>query len=318
MKVLLKTNTLNFRGTTVAIEDYAKYNERILGNESIICYRTDIPYQQDMGNESIVIDRLKRFGYHLEEYQEDTFNDLMNRVKPDVVYQLTSGDDRDRVNVDCKSVVHSVFQSVSPNITAYISDWLSDKLTDGKVPYVPHIVNLPEPTDNYREFLNIPKDALVIGRHGGLSTFDIGFVRDYVNKCQLDNVYFVFVGTERFTYNSNCLFINQFSNRQKLSNYINTCDIMLHARQRGESFGLAICEFLFHNKPVLAYNGGVDQNHVRLLSGFNTLYSDVKDLNDMIVGFRNDRKLLTNHEWSSKVSEYKPERAIQKFKEIFL
>lgn len=93
---------------------------------------------------------------------------------------------------------------------------------------------------------------------------------------------------------------------------------MLHARQRGESFGLAICEFLFHNKPVLAYNGGVDQNHVRLLSGFNTLYSDVKDLNDMIVGFRNDRKLLTNHEWSSKVSEYKPERAIQKFKEIFL
>lgn len=129
MRLLLKTNTLNFRGTTVAIEDYAKYNERILGNESIICYRTDIPYQPDMGNETIVIDRLKRFGYHLEEYQEDTFNDLMNRVKPDVVYQLTSGSDADMVNVDCKSVVHSVFQSVSPNITAYISDWLSDTLT---------------------------------------------------------------------------------------------------------------------------------------------------------------------------------------------
>ena len=36
MRVLFHTNTLNYRGTTVAISDYARYNQEVLGNESII------------------------------------------------------------------------------------------------------------------------------------------------------------------------------------------------------------------------------------------------------------------------------------------
>ena len=38
MKIAFHTNTLCHRGTTVAILDYAKYNEEILGNTSFIVY----------------------------------------------------------------------------------------------------------------------------------------------------------------------------------------------------------------------------------------------------------------------------------------
>ena len=40
MKILFHDNTLTERGTSVALYDYAKYNEEILGNESYICYNS--------------------------------------------------------------------------------------------------------------------------------------------------------------------------------------------------------------------------------------------------------------------------------------
>ena len=60
MKVLFHTNTLNYRGTTVAVADYAKYNQDILGNESIIAYCKTNGTEKDMGNENIVIGELKK------------------------------------------------------------------------------------------------------------------------------------------------------------------------------------------------------------------------------------------------------------------
>ena len=55
MKILFHANTINYRGTTVAITDYAKYNQEILGNESIIAYCKTNGTERDMGNEQAVI-----------------------------------------------------------------------------------------------------------------------------------------------------------------------------------------------------------------------------------------------------------------------
>ena len=38
MKILFYCDQVNERGTEVAIYDYAKYNQEILNNESIICF----------------------------------------------------------------------------------------------------------------------------------------------------------------------------------------------------------------------------------------------------------------------------------------
>jgi hypothetical protein len=88
---------------------------------------------------------------------------------------------------------------------------------------------------------------------------------------------------------------------------------MIHARERGESFGLSIAEFLFFNKPVLAWNGGHDKNHLEMLKGSGTLYSNEDDLNYMLHNL-NDFK----DDWSARVSEFKPEIVMKKFNEVFL
>ena len=124
--------------------------------------------------------------------------------------------------------------------------------------WVPHMVDLPEPNKNLREKLGIPKNATVFGRYGGFDTFDLPFVYqpivDIVEK--YTDVYFVFANTRPFANHPRIKYVKEIVTKQGKSNFINSCDFMVHARHRGESFGLSIAEFLFHNKPVLAWEIG--------------------------------------------------------------
>ena len=81
-----------------------------------------------------------------------------------------------------------------------------------------------------------------------------------------------------WTKHSNIIHVGGTYNLQNKSNYINTCDCMLHARHRGETFGLAISEFLFHDKPVISWRGGIDQNHIEIIKGEELLYTDYPTL----------------------------------------
>lgn len=70
---------------------------------------------------------------------------------------------------------------------------------------------------------------------------------------------------------------------QDESNFIGSCDAMLHARLRGESFGLAIGEFLFLDKLVVCWSGGYDRNHVNLLNmDRDLLYDDASTLKKLL------------------------------------
>jgi hypothetical protein len=89
---------------------------------------------------------------------------------------------------------------------------------------------------------------------------------------------------------------------------------MLHARDRGESFGLSIAEFLSLNKPVLAWNGGHDLNHLDMLKGSGLLYNDEYELNVMIRNI----SAWEQEVWSMRVEQYKPISVMNKFKEVFL
>jgi hypothetical protein len=88
---------------------------------------------------------------------------------------------------------------------------------------------------------------------------------------------------------------------------------MLHARQRGESFGLSIAEFLSQNKPVLAWEGGHDLNHLEMLKDSGTLYNE----DNLIEKLTNIRE-INNEEWYRRVEAFKPESVMKKFNEVFL
>ena len=47
--------------------------------------------------------------------------------------------------------------------------------------------------------------------------------------------------------------------------FVNASDCMIHARARGETFGLAIAEFSIRNKPIIAYSNPPEKAHLDIL-----------------------------------------------------
>lgn len=320
MKVLFHTNTLNFRGTAVAVADYADFNQRILGNESVICYDASIPYERDMGTEPAVLENLSKFFRVIGHNGGTDVQRIIDQEKIDVAYFLRSGD-KGFVANNCRTVVHAVFQLCEPHADryAYISQWLADTMNQrfsASIPYVPHMVNLPEATANYRTELNIPATDTVIGRIGGYYTFNLPFVQraivDILN--QRDDFTFVFVGTYPWINHPKVKFIQEFNGLQVKANFISSCDAMIHARSNGESFGLAICESLAMNKPILAWEGGDDQNHSLILQDSGLLYNE----NNVVEKILNVRDYINQETWTDRVAEFRPEPVMRKFESVFL
>lgn len=313
MKVLFHTNTLNYRGTAVAVTEYAKFNQDILGNQSIICYNETLT-----GNESNVVGNLKT-QFQVVAHTDDNIQQVVNQTGCNVAYFIRAGNSG-FVSDSCKTVVHSVFQLYEPHGDryAYVSEWLANHMNsqyNDTLPYVPHIVNLPAPNRDLRDQLGILLGQTVIGRIGGYDTFDLPFVHRaiYTILQQRSDFVFVMIGTRVFYEHPNIRYVPSVHNLQDKSNLINACDAMIHARSNGESFGLSIAEFLSQNKPVLAWNGGEDKNHLLMLKGSGTLYTE-----DTIAERLLNIRALDTQDWATRVEQFSPIPAMNKFKEVFL
>lgn len=328
MKVLFHSEQLNFRGTTNSILDYARYNQEILGNESAIVYDQSNPKGLDVGSHESVIEKLSRLFPIYSYSTEDELNKLAERF--DFCYSQRAGLLNDHLTkkknplvTSTRFGVHCVFQWYDPHgdVYAYISEWLAKEVSDTyKKPLcanVPYIVDLPPPNEDIRARLGIPKNKFIIGRLGGYNTFDLDHVHHVVGKIaeERDDILFMLPNTQPFYAHKNIHYVDAFFDPQLKSNFIHMCDAMIHGRALGETFGLGISEFLFHNKPVLAWNGGFDRNHINMLQGRDLLYDHDKDkLYRMIVELR-DRP---PSDYSSIVSGFTPKNVMAKFKDVFL
>jgi hypothetical protein len=331
MKILFHANTLNYRGTTVAVTDYARYNQEILGNESVIIYDESIRYEEDMGTELKVLYDLKR-QFNVVGYKKNQIQKVIDKQKADAAYFIRAGN-KEPLPTNIKTCVHSVFQFNEPHGDryAYISEWLSNKMSNGRIPYVPHIVDIrgrlnPEICKTLKSaalktpYSNIENNSfnkIIVGRIGGWNTFDIPFVRDVVLElADTDKFYFWFTGTAPFSIpHRNIIFSGNTNVPGMKALFMETCDVMLHGRMRGESFGLSIAEFLSFNRPVLAWNDGLDQNHMEMLKNSGLLYNNAKELKEMLW---NALEYKNKEDWTKRVEQYKPLPVMTKFKEVFL
>jgi glycosyltransferase involved in cell wall biosynthesis len=321
VKILFHNNQLDVRGTTVAITDYARYNQEVLGNESIICYDASLRHGGYRGEDPGVLDRLSKEFKVIPHQGVEDIQKIIDIEQIDYAYFLRSGN-VDYLPNNCKTGVHAVFQNYQPhgNQYAYVSEWLADKMAKSNgltsMPWVPHIVNLPSPTGNFRTELGIQPGQFVIGRHGGRYSFDIPFVKQAIYDLlnQRNDIVFVFAGTEPWIDHPNVKFLNDIQDLQSKSNLINTWDAMLHARSDGESFGLAICEALYLNKPVLAWENGNDLHHTMILENFETLYSQENIFEKLM----NIRDLVGKEDWYKRVLQFAPDQVMKKFDQVFL
>ncbi len=312
MKIAFHSNQLGLRGTEVALFDYAYFNRAYLGNESVIVSdkRSDLA-------------ALAKFKPLFDIYLYENFSEMeqfVDEFNIDAVYYIKAGNFDGRLVKNTKNLVHAVFQVYQPHgdVYAYVSRWLARKMSSGKMPCVPHMIHLPDNQDDFRRNMGIPDDAIVFGRYGGEDQFDIPFAHEVVSQVarKHKNIFFLFMNTRPFCGQlENIIHLKPTYDLFQKSRFINTCDAMLHARQQGESFGLAIGEFLFKDKPVVAGLLGADKGHLDMIGDTGLYYRNADELYQILAGFR---KTAGQGRFRARVEMYSPPHVMDVFQKVFL
>lgn len=310
-QVAFHSNQLGIRGTEVALYDYAYYNEVLLGNKSYIL--------SDGNSDLTTLNKFqKKFEVFLYNKFEECFS-FVQQKKISHVYYIKGGDDS-KLIPGVHNSIHGVFQNkiTTGDSKAYVSEWIANRLNEPGL-FVPHIVSLPEPSICYRNNLNILPNQIVIGRYGGFNEFDLPFVHQTIYKVleARNDITFLLMNTKQFgPPHPNIVFVEGTAVLQHKSNFINTCDYMIHARNHGESFGLSICEFLYHNKPVISWKGGLDQHHISLLGEKGLWYTSSCELQNLLFNLK--KVEIPLNYYKSLVLQFAPTVVMSKFNSVFL
>ena len=184
-----------------------------------------------------------------------SINEMINVIKNyklSIFYTLTHGGGNDvyqfnnkNIWCDCKTIKHCVFDTTHPESDFYIS--ISEVLNiknHTNIKVIPHIVDLPICDENLRDELKIPQNSIVYGRYGGLNEFNIGIAHDVIKDyLKLDNTcYYLFMNTDKFYEHPRIIYLDKNLDLNYKTKFINTCDVMIHARAMGETFGLSIAD----------------------------------------------------------------------------
>jgi hypothetical protein len=306
-KIAFHSNQLGIRGTEVALYQYAKYNEEILGNKSVI---VSFP-NSDMS-------AYQKFADRFEVVLMDWWNyeNYLIQNNFDYLYVTKAGGNDGVCSNSIKTLVHAVFRSNDPHGYKYfyISDWLAkDQGYSPETHSLPYICEpLPNTEDNLRLNLDIPKESKVFGCYAGSTEFNINFVKEIIKKVVREdiNTYFIFMNIPEFDEHPQIKFLPGNYDLLEKSKFVNTCDYMIHARYGGETFGLACSEFALSNKPIITYGESGERCHIEILGEYGIYYNNESELYDI---FKNTHNYLKFTDYSFPYKKFSPEKIIQKF-----
>jgi len=314
MNIAFYSNQLCLRGTEVALYDYAKYNEKILGNTSFIIsgQNSDLAakpkFDQQFPNRVKLVDSWT------------TAIDVFHKEKIDWVYISKQGNIDGFDTDEFPTLIHTVFRNNEPhgNIYSFISDWLArDQGYDPNTHSLPYICEpLPQINQDLRSELNIPTDAKVFGCYGGSTEFNIGSthaaIKDTVHE--RDDIYFIFMNINKFCEDhKQIIHLPGSYDMIYKSKFVNTCDAMIHARSGGETFGLAVAEFAQNNKPVITYELSDEANHIEMLGERGIYYKGYDDLKDIL---NNIDSYIKYDDYYKSYENNSPETIMSKFDEF--
>ena len=313
MKVCFHDNGLSVRGTSNALWDYAEYSKKMFNIEPIIMYN-----ETSIHNMQIAIDRFKS-QYQVFSYQNiNQIDDILRNEKCDAFFMIKGGRWDGVISRYCDNWINAI-AICNPNDIhgqkyAMGSKWLS-KITNNQIDYVSYMVNLPDINTNLRDELGIPHDAIVFGRNGGHDTFDLPFAKQAViDSLKLkSNIFFLFQGTDKFYDHERIIYLPATPDLNEKVKFINTTDVLLHARDIGESFGCTCAEFSMKNKPVITWFLSKERNHIDYLGEKGIYYNDYGQLLNIILTFEPNN----NINWRC-YDDCLPEQVMDKFKKIYL
>jgi hypothetical protein len=311
----------------------------------------------DLYIDKSVINELIKNKYKIKLYDNQVeFQQIADNFKTTHSYFMKSGLYDGRYILDCPKFVHAVFRDYQPHgdVYAFASKWLYDNINknpnflkwyrhypkflkikiDSKTPHFPnkskittwmgHPVKIQTPcvTNDFLIKYNIKKSKKIITRIGGYGDFNdeagINAVKRIVKKDS--NIHFIFSRTKKFIDHPQVTYLNEYISDEEKSQLIQSSDLLLNCRLRGESFGFSICEALMNGKPIIApsfkRNINMDAHHVDLLDEFQLLYNDENDLIDKI--YINLESPPCANKLIKSVSMFSFEKIAERFNEIYL
>jgi len=305
---------LSFRGSEVSLFSYAHFAEKLLGHKSIICL------QMNAFNEPSV---LKIFEERFSIVRFDDVTDLETCLidkKVDAFYSIRSGRQEFPLLEKIPMLIHCVYDMSDAHGLVYagVSKTIADKYN--KSAYVPHMVHLEDSIDTYRKELGIAQNAIVFGRHGGVDTFDLPMAKEAILKIlsEKENIYFLFAVRPLIfqdVSHKRLICLEPFADLLVKRKFVNTCNAMIHAQSLGESFGLACAEMSMCNKPVITWDGGVCQEHLRILGDKCIKYKSANELYDILSNF--NPIFMAKKNWKA-YQDFTPVKVMAKFDKVFL
>lgn len=323
--VLFYSPHCGLRGTEVTMFDFADYNEKILGNKSIIAYNRDEPINHP--------DAIRKFNDRFDTVidlpisskVESTkinqhLNDAIEKVGASHFYLQKLGFNDGVCPTACKTCILCC-TLLNPDEHrhgdryAFISPWLSKVCSGGKTPVVPSIVYLPDIQGDMREELGIPKNAIVFGRSGGEDTWNIPWTNKVIEQMLIirPDIYFLFQNTPNVPKHDRIIHVPASADMTLKVKFINTCDAMLHSRFEGESFGVSCGEFSIRNKRVITYGQARERNHIETLRDKGIYFNSPEELYTILATFKPDH----TQDWNC-YRDYEPEPVMRIFDKEFL
>jgi hypothetical protein len=314
------SNKLTLRGTEITLYDYADYNEKILGNKSIIITRD---YEKIKHEYDVDIQSYQKFQSRFQMEYYDKYNaqkeldDIVEENQIDYLYIIKAGDRDGLISTKCKNLIHCVFSTNEPHGDVYsVVGQTVNNMAGTNYPVVPHMIILPDINTDLREELQIPKNAIVFGRYGGKETFDIPFahaVIKYILEYRND-IYFLFMNTNVFYNHKNIIYLPGNACMEHKRKFINTCDALLHARSGGETFGITCGEFAVCEKPVITWKNTRENEHLLILKDKAVMYENGNELFDILNTFTVNKYDMKNNGYMF----YTPENVMRIFQQVYL
>jgi glycosyltransferase involved in cell wall biosynthesis len=318
-------------GTTKSTLEYAQANEKYLNNKSFLAFQRKINVIENQYNESPLKEILEnsfksvceKFNVFIYNSHEE-LNEFIKANNIDAVYTQESGEPGGFSTPHASNLYHAVFPQPMHHRHgdryAFISKWLSDYCSKGLIKYVPYIIKTPNQSKlkeigkEFRIKHKIPLDAKVFGRIGSYLQFNISFVLDTIVKILDKNpdIYFLFCNTKKFYDHPRILHIPAIYEDLEKYAFISAADIMIHARERGETFGLAIAEYSSCNKPIFTYANSPERAHLDILQDTGIYYNNKEELEHLFLNFKPDNKDYNVYK------EFSPSNVIKIFENIFL
>ena len=314
MKIAFHSSYLGYRGTEVALMDYAWGNQAILSNESFFL----MPWRE-LGEGHPVAKKMRdiarlRF-YRTSEEREG----ILAEEKADLFFCIKNGFNDGVFSRRVSTGIQAIFRESEyhGDVYAYISQWLSDVMTYGKAAVAPWMIRLDENQENLRTELGISPEVCVYGRYGGDDSFDIPWVQQVVVETARKNsaICFIFMNTREFPGTEgvpNIYFLPATSDPIRKRAFINTCDAMIHGRQRGETLGLACLEFASTGRKVLTYSGSPELAHLGILGEAGLPFADERELRELLVRPADSFRHEQNFE------HFSPKPVMRQFQRVFL